>query len=115
MQLSLATLILGLTATVSAFPHVRRDETTCGDQYYSASEVSEAADAACQHFQDGTDVNDYPHTYNNYEGFEFKGYDGPFQEFPIVTSGVYDGGKSPPNKWLWGNKMLTWSKRLPWP
>lgn len=32
-------------------------------------------------------------SYNNYEGFEFKGLDGPFQEFPMVSDGVYDGGE----------------------
>ncbi|KAK7975619.1 poly(ADP-ribose) polymerase and DNA-Ligase zn-finger domain-containing protein, partial [Apiospora arundinis] len=32
-----------------------------------------------------------PHTYNNYEGFNFR-VDGPYQEFPIKTNGLYTGG-----------------------
>lgn len=31
--------------------------------------------------------------YNNYEGFNFNGYNGPFQEFPIIPGGVYTGGE----------------------
>lgn len=97
MQFSVAAVFFGITA-VSAAPHVAvRDEpAVCGDVEYTASQVSAAMDAACEHFQDGTTVgsNDYPHTYNNYEGFDFKGLDGPFQEFPIMEDGdVYTGGK----------------------
>jgi hypothetical protein len=95
MQFSLAAVFLATLA--SAAPRaqiISRDEpAVCGDQEYTAKQVAAAMEAACKHFQDGTDVNDYPHTYNNYEGFEFKGYDGPFQEFPIIPGGVYDGGE----------------------
>lgn len=98
MQLSLATVLLTLTAAVSAAPgklHRRYEEATCGTKYYSASQVAAAADAACEHFQDGTQAgsSSYPHRYNNYEGFDFKGYSGPFQEFPIISGGVYTGGE----------------------
>ena len=97
MQLSFATIVLSLTAAVSAAPgklHRRYEEATCGNAYYSASEVADAADAACGYFQDGDTAggSSYPHRYNNYEGFDFKGFPGPFQEFPIVGSGVYTGG-----------------------
>ncbi|CAI6090156.1 hypothetical protein V2G26_006352 [Clonostachys chloroleuca] len=94
MQFSLAAL-LSLAVAVSAAPHTRAGEAaTCGSNNYSASQVSAAADAACQYYQDGTTAgsSSYPHRYNNYEGFEFKGLSGPFQEFPIKTSGVYTGG-----------------------
>jgi hypothetical protein len=95
MQFSIASALLALAATVSAAPSLhRRAEATCGSNHYTAAQVKEAVDAACQHFQDGTQVgsNDYPHRYNNYEGFEFKGLAGPFQEFPILSSGEYTGG-----------------------
>lgn len=37
--------------------------------------------------------SDYPHTENNYEGFDFA-VSGPYQEFPILASGEdYDGGE----------------------
>lgn len=96
MQFSIASALLALAATVSAAPSLhRRAEATCGSNHYTAAQVKEAIDAACQHVQDGTQVgsNDYPHRYNNYEGFEFKGLAGPFQEFPILSSGEYTGGK----------------------
>lgn len=94
MQFSAAALLAGITA-VSAAPHVvvRDEPATCGSVEYTASQVSAAMDAACEHFQDGTEAGSYPHTYNNYEGFDFKGLDGPFQEFPIMEDGdVYTGG-----------------------
>jgi hypothetical protein len=94
MKFSVATIFLGITA-VSAAPHVvvREEPAVCGGVEYTASQVSAAMDAACGHFQDGTQAGSYPHTYNNYEGFEFKGYDGPFQSFPIMEDGdVYTGG-----------------------
>jgi hypothetical protein len=96
MQFSIAAAVLAFVAATSAAPTLERryEEATCGSAYWSADEVAEAADAACQHFQDGTQVgsNDYPHRYNNYEGFDFKGLAGPFQEFPIVSGGAYTGG-----------------------
>ncbi|KAK5631752.1 hypothetical protein RRF57_007466 [Xylaria bambusicola] len=37
--------------------------------------------------------NDYPHQYNNYEGFDFPDK-GPWYEFPILSSGsAYTGGQ----------------------
>lgn len=94
MQFSVGALFFGLVASAAAAPHiVGRDEpATCGNNEYTADQVAEAMAEACEHFESGSDVNDYPHTYNNYEGFEFKGLDGPFQEFPIVSGGPYTGG-----------------------
>lgn len=99
MQLSLATILLSLTAAVTAAPSKvqlsrRYEEATCGNAFYSSSQIAAAADAACEHFQDGTQAgsSSYPHTYNNWEEFDFKGLPGPFQEFPVVSGGVYTGG-----------------------
>ena len=96
MQLSIATLCIALAASVSAAPAEldRRAAATCGSQYYSAAQVNSASVAACNHFRAGTTAggSSYPHRYNNYEGFHFNGYDGPFQEFPIIPGGVYTGG-----------------------
>lgn len=33
----------------------------------------------------------YPHAYNDYEHFSFQNAKAPYLEFPILTSGVYDG------------------------
>jgi hypothetical protein len=73
----------------------RRGAATCGSVSYSASQVSAASSAACDYVQSGDTAGSstYPHQYRNYEGFEFKGLDGPFYEFPILSSGrVYTGG-----------------------
>lgn len=70
-------------------------------QSYSASQVSAAVSQGCDYFQAGNQVgsNNYPHRYNNYEGFDFRS-SGPWQEFPITRSGVYTGGKSLTNRTL---------------
>lgn len=84
-----------LLSTAAALPTIeKRDATTCGSTDYSASQVSDAADAACSYVQDGTTAggSSYPHTYNNYEGFDFAA-DGPWQEFPMLSDGVYTGGE----------------------
>nr|P16412.2 RecName: Full=Extracellular guanyl-specific ribonuclease Fl2; Short=RNase Fl2 [Fusarium lateritium] len=67
--------------------------TTCSSKPYSAQQVRAAANAACQYYQsnDTAGSTTYPHTYHNYEGFDFA-VNGPYQEYPIRTSGVYSGG-----------------------
>lgn len=49
----------------------RQSSTTCGSTYYSASEVRAAVNQGYDYYASGEQVgsNDYPHTYNNYEGF----------------------------------------------
>ncbi|KAM0718911.1 hypothetical protein Q7P37_005983 [Cladosporium fusiforme] len=86
----------GLLATAFAAPaqiEKRQGAVTCGSTSYSASQVSAAVSQGCDYFQAGNQVgsNNYPHRYNNYEGFDFRS-SGPWQEFPITRSGVYTGG-----------------------
>jgi len=59
--------------------------------------------------------NDYPHRYNNYEGFDFR-VSGPWQEFPITRNGVYTGGKylSALRRVMETVSMLTFCCRLTW-
>ncbi|KAG9251868.1 Ribonuclease/ribotoxin [Emericellopsis atlantica] len=96
MHFSLASVLLALAVTVSAAPAdlERRAAATCGSQYYSAAQVNAASVAACNYFRSGSTAgsSSYPHRYNNYEGFYFQGLDGPYQEFPILPSGLYTGG-----------------------
>ena len=69
----------------------------CGRNDYSSGDVAAAADAACDYLARGEQVgsNDYPHRYNNYEGFDFD-TSGPWYEFPILAGGrVFDGSTSP--------------------
>ncbi|KAF4807502.1 Extracellular guanyl-specific ribonuclease [Colletotrichum siamense] len=101
-----AAIIAALSLTGYAFPRQRPGylrmlprandtEISCGQTEYTLTEVRSAADAACQHVEDGTTAgsSSYPHTYRNQEGFDFNGVEGPFVEFPMKTSGVYKGGK----------------------
>jgi hypothetical protein len=98
MKLTFALLPL-LAALVSAAPVddelFRRDAANCGGQYYSANAVTAASNAACDYYTNGETAgsSNYPHQYNNYEGFSFNGVSGPYQEFPIMASGnIYNGG-----------------------
>ncbi|EHK18378.1 uncharacterized protein TRIVIDRAFT_47489 [Trichoderma virens Gv29-8] len=90
--------LLSLVAFASAAPLdelTKRDTATCGKVYYSASAVSAASNAACSYVRAGSTAggSTYPHQYNNYEGFRFKGLSKPFYEFPILSSGkTYTGG-----------------------
>ncbi|EKG17984.1 Guanine-specific ribonuclease N1/T1 [Macrophomina phaseolina MS6] len=72
---------------------VRQSATTCGSTSYTAAQVRAAANAACSYYNQGGTAggSTYPHTYNNYEGFDFP-VNGPYQEFPLQKGGAYDGG-----------------------
>ncbi|KAK8120698.1 Guanyl-specific ribonuclease F1 [Apiospora kogelbergensis] len=93
MQFPLLALFPLLAAFAAAAPAAleERAATTCGGRSYSAAQVSAASQQACDYYQSGKKANNYPHTYNNYEGFNFR-VAGPYQEFPIKTSGLYTGG-----------------------
>ena len=74
---------------------IPRAAATCGSVSYSAAAVNAASQAACNYVKAGTEAGSstYPHVYNNYEGFTFHSYSGPFYEFPILASGaIYSGG-----------------------
>lgn len=88
--------VLAIAATAFAAPATikqRQSSTTCGSNYYSASQVNDAFNQGLNYYYNGEQVgnDDYPHTYNDYEGFDFP-VGGPYQEFPIEESSVYTGG-----------------------
>lgn len=64
----------------------------CGSTCYTSSQVSAALNQGYNYYAEGSEAGSstYPHTYNNYEGFDFP-VDGPYQEFPLKSS-VYTGG-----------------------
>ncbi|KAF3932567.1 hypothetical protein ABW20_dc0105417 [Dactylellina cionopaga] len=73
-------------------------EIDCEGKDWNLDQVQSASDESLGHIKDGTTVgnNDYPHKFNNREGFDFnKECTEPFYEFPIIKGGDYDGG--PPN------------------
>ncbi|CAJ2506496.1 Uu.00g006260.m01.CDS01 [Anthostomella pinea] len=87
-----ALALVALLSPVIAAPVLEeRAATTCGSNSYTAAQVNSASQKAYSYYQAGTDADDYPHTYNNYEGFSFP-VSGPYLEFPILKSGVYTGG-----------------------
>ncbi|QDS69368.1 hypothetical protein FKW77_004329 [Venturia effusa] len=70
-------------------------QTTCGTQKYTAAQITAAKNAACNYVRQGTTAGSskYPESYQDREGFTFHGVDGPYYEFPILSSGkVYSGG-----------------------
>lgn len=97
MQLSVVLVSL-LAAVAQAAPSViEKRSTTCGGNSYSTAQVNAAANAACNHVRAGSQAGSstYPHRYNNYEGFNFD-VSGPYNTFPMLTSGVYTGGELSP-------------------
>jgi hypothetical protein len=107
MQFSLTT-VLALVASALAAPAELqpRAAAVCGSVSYTATQTNQASVAACNYVRAGDTAGSstYPHRYNNYEGFDFKGLSGPFYEFPIMSSGsVYSGGMCLPStaqSWL---------------
>ncbi|GBF66940.1 extracellular guanyl-specific ribonuclease [Trichophyton mentagrophytes] len=82
--------ILTFAAAVSAIK--------CGRNVYSEKQVKDADAAACKHVQGRTHAGKYPHLYKNYERFKFKGYKGPFFEFPLLKNRIYGGGSPGPDR-----------------
>ncbi|GAB1314747.1 ribonuclease T1 [Madurella fahalii] len=71
---------------------------TCGSVCYQQSHISAALNKGYSLHQDGSDINNYPHRYNNYEGFDFP-TPGPWYEYPIMAShNVYNGGSPGPDR-----------------
>ncbi|CAK1365038.1 uncharacterized protein RHO25_009900 [Cercospora beticola] len=108
MQLTsfITTALLFAVSTVSAPTAApaelieRQSATRCGSFSYSSGAVSAALNQGYRYYQNGQQVgsNDYPHQYNNREGFNFA-VSGPYQEFPILQSGnVYTGGSPGPDR-----------------
>ncbi|KAK7753476.1 hypothetical protein SLS62_004551 [Diatrype stigma] len=67
---------------------------TCGTVCYWQSDIDDAVAAGYKLFKAGDTVgdNDYPHAFDNREGFDIP-VDGPWQEFPILsTYKPYTGG-----------------------
>ncbi|KAL4885592.1 Ribonuclease/ribotoxin [Aspergillus karnatakaensis] len=91
---TLVTLLLSATAAIAAPALEARQSCayTCGSVCYTSSAVSAAASEGYDFVSAGDDVNNYPHVYNNYEGFDFP-VSPTYYEFPILSSGrIYSGG-----------------------
>ncbi|KAL2261656.1 hypothetical protein VTK26DRAFT_3671 [Humicola hyalothermophila] len=72
---------------------------TCGRNSYSKQQVDAAVAEGCRLHKAGEQIGSskYPHRFNNREGLELA-TDGPYQEFPILPSGVYTGRAPGPDR-----------------
>ncbi|EXJ57348.1 hypothetical protein A1O7_07695 [Cladophialophora yegresii CBS 114405] len=67
---------------------------TCANVCYWQEDIDEAVSKGFSLLESGQTLGsgDYPHEYNNYEGFDFP-VSGPWYEFPILSNfEVYSGG-----------------------
>ncbi|WOO84098.1 Guanyl-specific ribonuclease N1 [Vanrija pseudolonga] len=93
----LAKLLLAAFASVAlAAPAALTERDACvarcSTKCYWQSDIDDAVNAGYGHLQDGSLAGNYPHQYNDFEGFSFP-TSGPYYEFPILsTFKVYTGG-----------------------
>ncbi|KAJ5960693.1 uncharacterized protein N7479_007843 [Penicillium vulpinum] len=92
--LAVATLFISSAFAAPLDVEARACAATCGTVCYTSSAISAAQAAGYKLEAAGNDVNDYPHVYNNYEGFDFP-VSGTYYEFPILSSGKVYTGSSP--------------------
>ncbi|KAI6008349.1 ribonuclease T1 [Pisolithus orientalis] len=80
--------VLLLTAVVAtALVHRRSGGCTCGNNYYTSTNIYDAISQA-----ESGGGGDYPHQYEDYEGFSFPSCTGEFFEYPLEQGYVYTGG-----------------------
>ncbi|KAJ5188937.1 Guanine-specific ribonuclease N1/T1 [Penicillium cf. griseofulvum] len=92
--LALATLFLSSTLAAPLDVEARACAATCGNVCYTSTAITAAQDAGYDLHSSNDDVNNYPHEYHNYEGFDFP-VPGTYYEFPILSSGKVYTGNSP--------------------
>ncbi|KAI0473565.1 Ribonuclease/ribotoxin [Xylariaceae sp. FL0804] len=93
--LAAALSVIGVHAREAA-ANAKRDDCVyyCGDVCYWQSDIDDALDKGYSLYEAGKTEGDdeYPHQYNDYEGFDME-VDGPWYEFPILSDyDVYTGG-----------------------
>ncbi|KAF1921311.1 Ribonuclease/ribotoxin [Ampelomyces quisqualis] len=94
VALALPTLVVTeVESPIEAEIEARQCYVQCGSTCYTSSQVSAARSAGYNYYRQGNQAgsSNYPHTYNNYEGFDFL-VNGPYQEFPLRTSGTFTAG-----------------------
>ncbi len=107
MRSLISTLILALSAAVATAAEPPRLEprqgttslstVSCASTIYTKLQIDAAVTEACRLYAAGKQIGSrlYPHTFNNGERLIFAAA-GPYQEFPILSSGaIYAGSTSP--------------------
>ncbi|KAL2268260.1 hypothetical protein VTJ83DRAFT_3106 [Remersonia thermophila] len=112
--LTWALLTLSSLAAADAVPALRPrqgtaslDQVTCGRNTYSRDDVDAAVAEGCRLHAAGRQVGrqNYPHAFRNFEGIQFAAA-GPYQEFPILSSGALFAGNSPgPDRVVFNPKL----------
>ncbi|KAM7219452.1 guanyl-specific ribonuclease N1 [Rhypophila decipiens] len=95
-SLLVAIAACGATVRAAATPGTNSiANVTCGSNTYSQQQIEEATAEGCRLYDQGQQIGNskYPHKFNNREGLVFAS-SGPYEEFPIIRSGVY-AGRSP--------------------
>ncbi|KAL9089463.1 MAG: hypothetical protein Q9165_005784 [Trypethelium subeluteriae] len=66
-----------------------------GKSQYSKADINNAATKALELASQSQTLgkDKYPHTYNDYEHFDFHQAQKPYLEFPILSGETYDGGQ----------------------
>jgi hypothetical protein len=93
----LTTTLLFAFATAQGTASI--SSVTCGNNKYTRKQIDEATGEGCRLFAAGLQIgnNNYPHQFNNREALVFA-TSGPYQEFPILTSGNYTGRSPGPDR-----------------
>ncbi|KAK0530271.1 hypothetical protein OC842_003980 [Tilletia horrida] len=95
---------LALPAAILASPvqtlEKREPAVTCATKYYTGTQVARAVQLSNSN---GAPSSTYPHTFNNYEGFDFSDYcsDSTYNTYPLTTNG-YTGGAPGPDRVIIG-------------
>ncbi|KAI5856998.1 Ribonuclease/ribotoxin [Tricharina praecox] len=90
-----ALAVLTLLASTASAAVTGVTGANCNGYVFTKAAVQAAANEALDHLVSSSTVgdNDYPHQYNNYEGFSFNsGCAPPYYEFPLFKSSLYTGG-----------------------
>ena len=112
VSISLLSTAFALPATLSTHHNANialteRDSCvdTCGSTCYYQSDIDAALNEGYSLYQSGDTLgsDNYPHQYNDYEGFNLP-VSGPWYEFPIMNSNqIYSGGSPGPDRVLFNS------------
>ncbi|EKM84190.1 hypothetical protein AGABI1DRAFT_110753 [Agaricus bisporus var. burnettii JB137-S8] len=90
-----------LFQAVKAIPfdlEARAQACNCAGRSYSATSVQNGINKALS-----GGAGDYPHEYHNFEGFNFGCSGSTYFEYPILTSGTYNGGSPGADRVVYDN------------
>ncbi|KAJ7157925.1 guanyl-specific ribonuclease C2 [Mycena crocata] len=90
-----AFIVSALFAIALAIPSKRAlpsGDVTCGRDVYTVSQVSAAVNSGFSHRNNPIGSNSYPHQFFDDEGLELFCSGNSLLEYPILTSGLHNGG-----------------------